>query len=85
MYLVTESKRKDNQLGYDKKHGEYVYLRNGEEVWRMKGGTHLWDYFNYLRATHECIDEEALEECPEFHIFERYCEDCMKTTIRVSR
>lgn len=85
MYLVTKSKWGGNVLAYDTKTSEYVYLRDRKEIWREKGESHLFDYFNYLRATGECIDGEALEECPEFHIFERYSEDCMKTTIKVLR
>ena len=46
MYLVTEGKRKENQLGYVPKTHEYVYLHHGKEVWREKGDKELLDYFN---------------------------------------
>ena len=36
MYLVTEGKRKENQLGYAPKTHEYVYLHYGKEVWRKR-------------------------------------------------
>ena len=80
MYLVTQGKRKENQLGYDTKTGEYVMLHKGKEIWREKGNTTLLDYFNYLRATGETIDGESMEEMPTFHIFERYCNDCVRLT-----
>lgn len=79
MYLVTQSKRgKINQLGYDKKTGEYVYFHRGVEQWREKGDTTLLDYFNYLRATGEFIDDEAMLEIPTYHIYKKYSDSCFE-------
>ena len=36
MYLVTEGKRKENQLGYAPKTQEYVCFHHGKEIWREK-------------------------------------------------
>jgi len=36
MLLVTQGRGRINQLGYDKKTHEYVYIHKGEEIWREK-------------------------------------------------
>lgn len=78
LYLVTQSKRgKINQLAYDQKTGEYVYIHRGVEQWREKGDTSLFDYFNYLRATGEFCDGESMQEMSTFHIYEKYCQCCL--------
>jgi len=73
MYLVTQGKGRINQLGYIRKTQEYVYLHKGQEIWRQKGDARLFDYFNELRATHSCIDEEVVSK---FEVFKRYEDSC---------
>ena len=78
LYLVTQSKRgRVNQLAYDTKTGEYVCIHKGKEQWREKGDTTLLDYFNYLRATGEFCDGEAMQEMSTYHIYERYSQTCL--------
>lgn len=76
MYLVTQGKGRINQLGFIPKTGEYVYLHKGKEIWREKGDTTLFDYFNYIRATGEFCDGEAMQEMSTYHIYERYSNSC---------
>lgn len=73
MYLVTEGKYKTNQLGYDSKTHEYVYLRNGREQWRMTGDTDLLHYFNEVRANTRICQYYELMKYP---VFARYTNDC---------
>lgn len=75
MLLVTQGKRHINQLGYDKKTGEYVYLHEGKEIWREKGDDALLNYFNSIRATYSCIDEEVVNRYP---VWIKYVESCEK-------
>ena len=76
MYLVTESKRKENQLGYAPKTKEYVYLHHGKEVWREKGDESLLNYFHELRCTYKCLDEEEIAKLPTAAIWKKYTEAC---------
>lgn len=78
MYLVTQGKRRENQLGYDPKTGEYVCFHHGIEVWREKGDRTLLNYFNYLRSTGSFCDGEAMMEIPTYHIYEKYSETCLE-------
>ena len=78
MYLVTEGKRRENQLGYDMKKKEYVMYHHGVEMWREKGDKSLLDYFNVLRINHECLDEEEIGKLSAYPIWEKYCESCME-------
>ncbi|MCQ2589546.1 MAG: hypothetical protein MJ179_03895 [Treponema sp.] len=75
MLLVTEGRGRINQLGFDKKTSEYVFIHRGKEIWREKGDNSLLDYFNNLRATYSCIDEEAVNKFP---IWNKYVKDCDK-------
>ena len=75
MYLVTEGKRKENQLGYNKKTQEYVYLHLGKEVWREKGDEALLNYFNEVRAGVRMLEEKDIETNP---IWKRYSESCFE-------
>ena len=75
MLLVTEGRGRINQLGFDKRTSEYVFIHKGKEVWREKGDTKLLDYFNKLRATYSCIDEEVVSKFP---IWNKYVKDCDK-------
>lgn len=75
MLLVTESRGRINQLGFDKKTSEYVFIHRGKEVWREKGDMALLDYFNNVRATFSCIDEEVISK---FQIWNKYIKDCEK-------
>lgn len=73
MYLVTQGKRRENQLGFDPKTNEYVYIHKGNEEWRKKGDRSLLDYFNAVRAVNGCSDDEVLECNP---IYSKYSESC---------
>lgn len=75
MVLVTEGKWKINQLGFETKTSEYVYFHRGQEIWREKGDKGLLNYFNYLRATYSCVDEEKIKRFP---IWIKYEESCNK-------
>ena len=61
MYLVTEGKRKENQLGYNKKTQEYVYLHLGKEIWREHGDEDLLNYFNEVRAGIRVFEDKDIE------------------------
>ena len=73
MYLVTEGKRKENQLGYAPKTQEYVYFHEGKEIWREKGEKSLFDYFNEVRAAIRSFEEKDIEANP---IWIKYCQSC---------
>lgn len=73
MLLVTEGKRKENQLGYNKKTKEYVYFHKGVEIWREKGDDQLLNYFNEVRANCTFFDEKEVEQNP---VWKKYCESC---------
>lgn len=73
MLLVTEGRGRINQLGFDKKTSEYVFIHRGKEIWRKKGDNSLLDYFNNLRATYSYIDEEVVNKFP---IWNKYVRDC---------
>lgn len=75
MYLVTEGKRKVNQLGYAPKTKEYVYLHKGKEIWREKGDTSLLDYFNEVRAGVRVFEDNEIETNP---IWKRYGDSCFE-------
>lgn len=75
IYLVTEGKRRENQLGYDPESKEYVYFHYGKEIWREKGDSSLLDYFNNIRAIGGCSDDEVLNCNP---IYVKYSNDCHK-------
>lgn len=75
MLLVTEGRGRINQLGFDKKTSEYVFIHMGKEIWREKGDNSLLDYINNLRATYSCIDEEVVNKFP---IWNKYVKDCDK-------
>lgn len=72
MLLVTEGKRKVNQLGYDKKTQEYVYIHKGKEIWREKGDINLLTYFNEVRGG-RLFEDEEIENNP---IWQKYCNSC---------
>jgi hypothetical protein len=72
MLLVTEGKRKVNQLGYNKKTQEYVYFHKGVEVWREKGDESLLNYFNEVRANFN-FNEEVIKDNP---VWQKYCQSC---------
>ena len=61
MYLVTEGKRKENQLGYAPKTQKYVYFHNGKEIWREKGDKELLDYFNEEEQAFELLTIKKLK------------------------
>ena len=73
MLLVTEGKRKENQLGYNKKTQEYVYFHHGKEVWREKGDATLLDYFNQVRANVRKFQEDDIKDDP---IWKKYDTSC---------
>lgn len=73
MLLVTEGKRKENQLGYNKKTQEYVYFHHGKEVWREKGDITLFDYFNQVRANIRTFQEDDIKDNP---IWKKYDTSC---------
>jgi hypothetical protein len=73
MYLVTEGKRKENQLGYAPKTKEYVYFHHGKEIWREKGDKELLDYFNEVRVGIRTFNDKEIENN---FIWKKYCKDC---------
>ena len=75
MYLVTEGKRKENQLAYAPKTKEYVYFHYGKEIWREKGDTSLLDYFNEVRADIRMFEDEDIEDNP---IWKKYSDSCFE-------
>ncbi len=75
MYLVTEGKHKENQLGYDKKTQEYVYFHRGKEAWREKGDETLLNYFNEVRADIHMLEDKDIETNP---IWKRYGDSCFE-------
>lgn len=75
MYLVTEGKRKENQLAYASKTQEYVYFHHGKEIWREKGDRGLLDYFNEIRANYSCSSDEELAKFP---IWKKYSDSCFE-------
>lgn len=75
MLLVTEGKRKVNQLGYSKRTHEYVYFHNGIEVWREKGNEDLLNYFEEVRAGEHLLKDSDIKDNP---IWKKYGESCQK-------
>ena len=75
MYLVTEGKRKENQVGYASKTQEYVYYHHGKEIWREKGDTSLLDYFNEVRADIRMFEDEDIKDNP---IWKKYSDSCFE-------
>ena len=76
MYLVTEGKRKENQLGYAPKTKEYVYIHKGVEIWRMKGDESLLNYFSEVRSGIHMLEESDIEKLSTYPIWKRYDDDC---------
>ena len=76
MFLVTEGKIKENQLGYAPSTHEYVHLHLGKVVWREKGDKSLLDYFTDLRYEHKCLDEDEIAKLPTAAIWKKYCDTC---------
>ena len=74
LYLVTQSKY-GNVLGYNLKTSEYVYLKNGKEMWREKSDIALFDYCNEIMNQHSCLNEKILNQYP---IWKKYCESIEK-------
>ena len=83
MYLVTQSKRKDNQLGYDAKKSEYVYIYKGSEIWRERGDTSLLDYFNDLRNNKKCINESKIARLSTSYIWVKYIQSCNRDLVTI--
>lgn len=73
MLLVTQGKNRVNLLAYNVKTSEYIYYHENKEIWREHGDKGLLDYFNNLRFTHSCINEE---EVAKFPIWKKYCDSC---------
>ena len=79
MLLVTKSKYgRTNQLGYDKRNGEYVYFHNGVEQWRIKGDSSLFNYFDLVRNGYKPLDDDKMKDelKTTFAIWEKYFNDC---------
>ena len=76
MYLVTEGKRKENQLGYAPKTKEYVYIHKGVEIWRMKGDESLLNYFSEVRSGIHMLEDSDIEKLSTYPIWKRYDDDC---------
>lgn len=76
MYLVTQGKRKENQLAYAPKTQEYVYYHLGKEIWREKGDDSLLKAFTQIRNGDRDFDDTQLEK--EFPIYKKYGDDCHK-------
>lgn len=75
MLLVTEGRGKVNQLGFNKKTSEYVYFHKGKEIWREKGDDGLLNYFNSIRSSYSCIDEEQVRKYPIWNKYEESCNE----------
>lgn len=73
MYLVTEGRRKENQLGYVPGTSEYVYLHLGKEIWREKGDDKLFHYFNEVRADIRMFEDDDIRDNP---IWQKYGDSC---------
>lgn len=73
MLLVTQGKGRINQLGFDKKTSEYVYIHKGQEIWREKGDTNLLDIFNKARGEYTFPDMDEVRKNP---IYVKYEDDC---------
>jgi len=78
MLLVTQSKRRINQLGYNKKTREYVYLHNGVEIWREKGDESLLKYFGKVRAGMRFIEDEDIAKLTTASIWKKYSDSCQE-------
>lgn len=66
-----------NTLGYDTKTKEYVYLKFGEEQWRVPSvDGKLFEYCNTQRCNGECIDHDEIEKLTENSIYEKYSKSC---------
>ena len=76
-YLVTQSKRR-NQLGYNKKTREDVYLHNGVEIWREKGDESLLKYFGEVRAGMRFIEDEDIAKLTTASICKKYSDSCQE-------
>lgn len=75
MYLVTEGKRKENQLGYAPKTQEYVYYHQGKEMWREKGNKSLLEYFNEVRANVRLFNDNDIKDNPIWKKYEKSCRE----------
>ena len=75
MLLVTEGKRKENQLGYAPRTKEYVYFHKGMEIWREKGEDDLLKYFNEVRAGIRMFEDKDIESHP---IWKKYSDSCFE-------
>ena len=75
MLLVTEGKRKENQLGYAPKTKEYVYYHHGKEIRKKKGDTSLLDYFNEVRADIHMFRDEDIKDNP---VWKKYSDSCFE-------
>lgn len=75
MRLVTEGKKKENQLGYNKKTKEYVYFHKGKEIWRIKGDDTLLNYFDEVRAKGTYTEFEYLKQFPVYLKYSDSCEE----------
>lgn len=73
MYLVTQGKRKENQLGFTPKTQTYTYIHKGVIIWEMVGDSQLFDYFNEQRNKGEYVD---INKCYSFPIYRAYSQSC---------
>lgn len=75
VYLVTQSKYGENQLGYNPKTSEYIYYHCGKIQWKMNGDNSLLEYF----VNHSPISEEEIAEQAKstLNVWERYSKDCL--------
>ena len=76
MYLVTQGKYRENQLGYNAKTHEYVYFHKGKEIWREKGDESLLKYFNEVRAEIHLFEEDDLKRLTTYPIWQKYSDCC---------
>ena len=75
LYLVAQGGYGINTLGYNLKTSEYVYLKNGKEMWREKGDIALFNYCNEKMNQHTSFEEKILNQYP---IWKKYCESNRK-------
>lgn len=73
MYLVLQSKRKENKLYFDPTEKEYIYIHKGAEQWRMKGDDKLYNYVKEQKRKGEYLD---INICYSFPIYRVYSNSC---------
>lgn len=74
IYIVTQSKRKENKLLYDTKTSEYIYIHYNVVKWRISGDDALLEHFRALYRGE--IFASFTQDKENYPIFKKYCDDC---------